>query len=73
MNEEKFKVRTYGKSELAMEFFPGSSKETAMKSLREWLRAHPELKDYINPKRHRYSPAQVKRICEVEGKPYEYL
>ena len=36
MKEKEFKIHAYGKSELAMLYFPGDNKELALKKLRCW-------------------------------------
>ena len=69
--EEKFVVRAYGKSELAMIYFPESSKETAMKKFRNWLRINQRLRNYINKNARCYTPKQVRIIVEEVGEPFE--
>lgn len=49
-NEEEFKVRTYKKSELALMYFPNSTKEAASRSFRRWLTR---------------STVMMKELCEV--------
>jgi hypothetical protein len=69
MNEKEFIVRAYGKSELAMLYFPGDSKATALKKLRYWLKVNKRLRKFITPKRKYYSPKQVRVIIDELGEP----
>lgn len=71
MTDEKFIIRAYGKSELAMMYFPDDSKETAIKKLRFWLTINPRLKPLINRTFRYYTPKQVKKIVEEVGEPFE--
>ena len=70
MKEEKFVVRAYGKSELAMMYFPKDSQETATNKFRNWLRINPRLRGYINVNSRWFTPKQVRRIVEEVGEPF---
>ena len=70
MKEEKFVVRAYGKSELAMMYFPKDSQETATNKFRNWLRINPRLKGFIDRSSRCYTPKQVRRIIEEVGEPF---
>ena len=69
--EEKFVVRAYGKSELAMIYFPKDSEETAKKKFRNWQRINQGLRGYINRSTRCYTPKQVRRIVEEVVEPFE--
>lgn len=71
MKQEPFTIRAYGKSELAMLYFPGDGKETAMKKMRSWLRLNPRLRDMKPRQAHFYTPRQVKAIVRELGEPFE--
>lgn len=71
MTDETFTIRAYGKSELAMMYFPDLTKETAMKKLRFWLSINPRLKKLISKKIRSYTPKQVRLIVEELGEPFE--
>ena len=58
MTDETFTIRAYGKSELAMMYFPDLSKETAIRKL-------------ISKKLRSYTPKQVRLIVEELGEPFE--
>lgn len=44
MQEEKFKVRAYGYGELALLYFPNSSKVNATTQFSRWIRQNENLK-----------------------------
>ena len=71
MKNERFVIRAYGKSELAMLYFPKSSKATAMKLFRWWLKINPRLRKITVNKKQYYTPKQVKMIVEEIGEPYD--
>ena len=71
MNEEKFQIRIYGKSELVMLYFPNSSKETAMRKFRSWLKFNPILRHITKKKRKYFLVSEVKKITEELGEPFE--
>ena len=71
MTDEVFNIRAYGKSELAMIYFPDLTKETAMRKLRLWLSINPRLKKLISKKIRSYTPKQVRLIAEELGEPFE--
>ena len=70
MTDEKFIIRAYGKSELAMMYLPHLGKETARKRLREWLKLNPRLRHIAKNKSKFYLPKQVKMIVEEFGEPF---
>ena len=70
MNEEKFIIRAYGKSELAMLYLPKHSKDTAMKLFKSWLEYNPRLKNLAKNKAKFYMPKQVRMIVEELGEPF---
>ena len=69
MNEKEFIVRAYGKSELAMLYFPDDSKDNAMRKFRFWLRVNKRLRKFITPKIKYYNPKQVRIIIDELGEP----
>ena len=71
MNEEKFIIRAYGKSELAMLYLPRHSKTTALKLFKSWLEFNPRLKGIAKNKAKFYLPKQVKIIVEELGEPFD--
>ena len=71
MTDENFTIRAYGKSELAMMYFPDLTKETAIRKLRLWLSVNPRLRKLISKKLRSYTPKQVRLIVEELGEPFE--
>jgi hypothetical protein len=67
--QEPFTIRTYGKSELAMIYFPKLSKKSAVRKLRSWILTNPRLQRMIEPKAHDLTPKQVKAIVGELGEP----
>ena len=66
---EPFTIRIYGKSELAMIYFPKLSKKSAVRKLRSWILTNPRLRRMIEPKAHDLTPKQVKAIVGELGEP----
>lgn len=74
MNEETFKVRAYGYSELAQLYFPSINKKSASWQLRIWLVANGKILEDLKKsgyKEHKrlLTPAQVKIIVDEFGEP----
>lgn len=72
MNTKAFEIRAYGKSELAMLYFPELTQEAALKKLNNWLRINPRLRHLINASIKGYTPKEVRLIVGEVGKPNEY-
>ena len=71
MQDEKFVIRAYGKSELAMLYLPKHSKTTALKLLKSWLAFNPRLRSFAKSKRRYFTPKEVKLIVEELGEPFD--
>ena len=69
MNEKEFKVHAYGKSELAMMYFPGNSKKVALTKFRLWLLRNKRLKGFVSRESKFFTPKQVEIILEELGEP----
>lgn len=71
----EFKVKAYGKSELALLYFPdASSAHTAVNHLMSWIRRNPQLKEQLVGMGYRksakfFTPKEVKLIVEYLGEP----
>ena len=72
MNEKKFIIQAYKKSQLALIYCPGYSKESAMRILREWFRVNPRLRYLVNPRIRTLTPKMVRQIVEEVGEPDGY-
>ena len=68
---EVFRIKAYGKSELAMIYFPRLTKKGAMKKLESWLRKNPRLCYLIRKGIYDYTPKQVRQIVEEVGEPFD--
>ena len=65
-----FKIHAFGKSELAMMYFPKLSKRAAAQKLRTWVKTNPRLNDMIDPRSHDLKPNQVQAIVDECGEPF---
>ena len=70
MNEEKFIIRAYAKSELAMLYLPKHSPTTALKLFKTWLEVNPRLRHLVKRSKHYYTPKQVAQIVREVGEPF---
>lgn len=67
-------IKSYGKSELAMKYFPNSNPHVALNRLNAWIRRCPPLVDALagcNQSLHAkyFSPKAVRLIIEYLGDP----
>ncbi len=72
--EKEFVIRSYSYCELAMLYFPNSTKKSASAQLGRWIRENEKLKRQwlelgIKPRKKILTPNQVKLIVEVFGEP----
>jgi hypothetical protein len=72
--EKEFVIRSYGYCELAMLYFPNSTKKSASAQLGRWIRENEKLKSQwlelgFKPRKKILTPSQVKLIAEVFGEP----
>ena len=70
MKEEPFIIKSYGKGQLAMIYFPDVSPETAANKFRDWLKVNPRLCHLVTKSIHDLTPAQVQLIVDEIGKPF---
>ena len=71
---ETFKIRTYGRMELAQLYSPYLTPRSAYRKFTTWMDIYPHLTERLtamglNPKMRTYTPAQVKVIVEALGEP----
>ena len=71
MKNERFVIRAYGKSELAMLYLPELGKATALRQLRKWLFVNKNLRYLLKSKGKTYTPKQVRKIVEEIGEPFD--
>jgi hypothetical protein len=72
--EKEFVIRSYSYCELAMLYFPYSTKKSASAQLGRWIRGNEKLKSQLTemgfkPKKKLLTPNQVKLIIDVFGEP----
>ena len=72
--EKKFRIKSYGKSELASLYMPEISPKSAASELRKWIGKSPGLTEALSAtglrtKDKRYTPAQAELIVEAIGEP----
>ncbi len=71
---EPFKIRTYGRTELALMYCPNMCSRAAFRKLMQWIELYPHLTEELEahgyvPHQRTYTPAQVKLIVEALGEP----
>lgn len=71
---DTFKIRTYGRTELAQLYCPTMNPRAAFRKLMHWIDLYPHLNDHLAdlgylPHQRTYTPAQVKLIVEALGEP----
>ena len=69
-----FKIKPYGKSELAMQYFPDSDPHVALNRLNAWIRRCRPLADALagchqSPHAKFFSPKAVRLITASLGEP----
>lgn len=68
-----FKLRAYGRTELALAYSPGLTPGSAYRKLRQWIVRSPGLAERLerlgNGKARTWTPAEVKEIVEALGEP----
>lgn len=64
-----FKVRCYGRTELAQLYFPDMLPQSAYRKLLSWLRLNPRLRHLARSRQRTFTPAQVARIVRELGEP----
>ena len=70
MKQESFVIRAYGKSELAMMYYPRLSQASAAKKFRNELRTNPRLSHLGTKKKHDFTPKQVRLVVDELGEPF---
>ena len=63
-------IRSFGRSELAQQYFPRLSAMSAWRKFREWLDFNPRLRSLLSLTRRTYTPAEVQLIYAELGEPW---
>ena len=71
---EIFKIRTYGRTELAQLYCPALCPQAAFRKLNQWIEFQPTLRHELHAlvpsdRVRTYTPAQVRLIVEALGEP----
>lgn len=69
MQDETFKIRRYGKTELACIYYPALTPESAIKKFRRDLKKNPRLRYLVDRSIHELSKPQVRQIIEELDDP----
>lgn len=69
-----FRIRTYGRQELACLYFPTSSPRSAWRRLKKWIMLNPRLRETLAPTGgmsllRSFTPREVGLITEELGEP----
>lgn len=69
-----FRIRPYGKGELALLYLPHLTAGAARRTLMSWIDLSPGLTDRLRqtgltPQSHYFTPSQVRLIVEALGEP----
>ncbi len=72
--ENEFKIRTYGRTELALMYNPSITPKAALRKLNRWIALVPNLDKRLKsmgftPGCRSYTPAEVSAIIDVLGEP----
>ena len=62
-------TRTFGRSELAQQYFPRLTAMSAWRKFKEWLMVNPQLRHLYDLSRRTYTPAEVQLIYSQLGEP----
>ena len=63
------KVKTFGRTELAQQYFPKLCPEAAWHKLRQWITINPALSHLRELRRRTFTPAEVQLIFSEIGEP----
>ncbi|MBR0181469.1 MAG: DUF4248 domain-containing protein [Prevotella sp.] len=69
MIQHEFKVRFYGRMELAQEYFPNMHPSAAWAKLKSWLSINPDLCYLTKLRLRSFTPSQVEEIVRILGEP----
>ena len=71
---KKFRIKSYGKSELASLYMPKITSKSALEKMHKWIRKSPGLSaalaaNGLHPRDKYYTPLQVQLIVNALGEP----
>ena len=62
-------TKTFGRSELAQQYFPRLTPMAAWRKFKEWLAYNPRLRSLSDLPRRTFTPAEVELIISELGEP----
>ena len=62
-------IKTFGRSELAQQYFPTLKAMSAWKNLKSWFSINPRLRHLADITRRTFTPAEVTLIYSELGEP----
>lgn len=62
-------IHTYGRTELAQQYFPKMNAQAAWFKLRQWLTLNPDTRPLLQTGRRSFTPAEVALIFDRIGEP----
>ena len=62
-------IRSFGRTELALQYFPKLCPEAAWHKLRQWITINPVLSHLRELRRRSFTPAEVELIFTQLGEP----
>ena len=68
-NNNQNPIRSYGRTELATNYFPQMNPEAAWHKLRQWITINPALSHLRELRRRTFTPAEVQLIYTQLGEP----
>ena len=69
MAQTEFKIRSYGRTELAQVYFPCMHPSAAWEKLKGWLLINPALRHLPTQRQRTFTPAEVRLIIGILGEP----
>ena len=69
VNNQCSTARSYGRTELAQQYFPKLCPEAAWHKLRQWITINPVLSHLRELRRRTFTPAEVQLIYAELGEP----
>ena len=64
-------IRSFGRTELALQYFPKLCPEAAWHKLRQWITINPVLSHLRELRRRSFTPAEVQLIFTQLGEPWK--
>lgn len=66
---EEFKIKSYGRTELAQLYAPDLTSDAACRKLKRWIKGNPQLRHLWRQDVRSFLPSEVALIVNVLGEP----